>query len=151
MSRSIIARAVSALNAANEEMTHLLDVGEIPDDSPLDRKVQSALNNLYDALNSIKTISQRRAQLTERGPLVFPIRGRDMRYWRMSDGRRASTLLSDHQASRFASAKKVKANPSLNRYRVMTASQYLKALENAVIEEQGPESTRGYERVRVWV
>jgi len=146
-----MARAISALDTATTEMTHLMDIGEIGDDSPLDRKVQAALEDLYQAVHDIKNASRRHARLMERGPLVFPLRGRDMRFWRMSDGRKASTLLSDHQASRFASAKKVRANPSLSRYRVMTASQYLQALEDAVIEEHGPESTRGYERVRVLV
>src|SRR6516162_1486450 len=98
-SRSVVARAASALSAANEEMTHLLDVGEVPDGSPLDRKVQAALTNLYDALESIKTSSRRQAELTERGPLVFPVRNRDMRYWRMEDGRMAFALLSRRQAS----------------------------------------------------
>lgn len=151
MSKTVMARAISALDLATEEMTHLMDIGEIGDDSPLDRKVQASLETLYQAVHEIKRKSRRHDRISERGPLVFPIRGRDMRFWKMSNGRKASTLLSDHQASRFASAKKVRANPSLSQYRVMTASQYLKALEDAVIEERGPESTRGYERVRVLV
>jgi hypothetical protein len=124
-----------------------MDIGEIGDDSPLDRKVQAALEDLYQAVHDIKKASRKQASLMERGPLVFPMRGRDMRFWRMSDGRRASTLLSDYQTSRFASARKVRANPSLNRYRVMTASQYLQALEDAIIEERGPRV--GYEKMGV--
>jgi hypothetical protein len=146
-----MSRAISALDTATTEMTHLMDIGEIGDDSPVDRKVQAALENLYEAVHEIRKMSQRQARLMERGPLVFPMRGRDMRFWRMSDGRKASALLSHDKASRFASAKKVRASTSLQKYRVMTASQYLQALENAVIEEHGPESTRGYERVRVLV
>jgi hypothetical protein len=151
MSRNVLARVVAALDHANEEMTNLMDLGEIPDDSPLDRKVQAALEHLFEAVHEIKKVSRKQARLLERGPLVFPIRGRDMRFWRMSDGRKASTLLSERQASRFASAKTVGANPSLNRYRVMTASQYLQALEDAVIEEHGSEITGGYERACVVV
>jgi hypothetical protein len=149
MSKTIVARAISALDSATTELTHLMDIGEIGDDSQLDRKVQAALEDLYQAVHEIKEVSRKQSRLAERGPLVFPIRGRDMRFWRMSDGRKASTLLTEHEASRFASAKKVRANPSLHRYRVMTARQYLEALENAVIEEHGPESTQGYERVHV--
>lgn len=152
MSRNVVARATAALNMASMELTHLLDIGEISDDSPLDRTVQAALINLYDAIDSIKTTSRRQAQLTERGPLVFPMRNRDMRCWKMSDGRKAETLLTDRQASRIASARTVMANPSLNRYRVMTASQYLEALQDAVITEHGPQkSSRGYERNKVVV
>src|SRR6516162_4928522 len=112
MSRSVMARATDALNTASMELTHLLDVGDVPDDSALDRTVQAALINLYDAINSIKTTSQKKAQLMERGPLVFPMRNRDMRCWRMSNGEKAETLLSSRQASRIASARTVMANPS---------------------------------------
>ncbi len=132
---TVIARAISALTTATTEMTHLMDIGEIADDSPLDRKVHAALEDLYQAVHDIRNASRRRDRLMERGHLVFPMRGQDMRAWGMSNGEQASTLLSKHQASRFAPAKKVMANPSLNRYRVMTASQYLQALEDAVIEE----------------
>jgi hypothetical protein len=70
----------------------------------------------------------------------------------MSDGRKASSLVTDRHASRIASASKVLANPTLSRYRAMTASQYLAALEEAVITEYRPvTSNRGYERVRVLV
>lgn len=151
MSKSVTARAINALDDATTEMTNLMDIGEIGDDSQLDRRVHAALEELYQAVHDIKEVSLKRSRLAERGPLVFPVRGRDMRFWRMSDGRKASTLLSEHEVSRFASAKKVRANPSLHRYRVMTARQYLEALEDAVVEEHGPESTQGYERVRVLV
>jgi hypothetical protein len=151
MSRNILARVISALDTTTAEMTHLLDIGEIGDDSTLDRKVQSALDNLYEVVHEIKKVSRQQERLAERGPLVFPMRGRDMRYWRLSDGRKAEKLLSGRQASRIASASKVMASPGMNRYRVMTASQYLKALEDAVITENRlQESNPGYEKVGVF-
>jgi hypothetical protein len=133
-------------------MNQLLDIGEIPDDSPLDRKVQAALEGLYEAVHEVRRSSREGARLAERGPLVFPVRGRDMRFWRTSDGRKASTLIGGRQASRIASASKVLANPALTRYRAMTASQYLRALEEAVITDDAPaRHSGGYERVRVLV
>ena len=151
MSRTILARALAALDKADSELTHLLDIGEIPDDSPVDREIQAALVTLYGAVREIKAKSRRQAQLLEEGPLVFPIRNRDMRFWKTSDGRVASVLLSQHQASRYASAKKVRASTTLQKYRVMTASQYLKELENAVIEEDVPKSPRNYQRDRFMI
>ena len=151
MSATVVARARSALSMATRELAHLMDIGEIDEDSALNRKVYGALEDLYQAVHDIKKVSRRQAQLMEKGPLVFPLRNRDMRCWRMSNGLKASTLLSDHLASRLASAKKVKASPHLNRYCVMTASQYLKALEDAVIEEHDSGIVRGYEKVHMRV
>jgi hypothetical protein len=131
-------------------MVNLMDVGGIPDDSPLDKRIQAAMDELYETLHEIKRTSRRESRLTESGPLVFPLRGRDMRFWRTSDGRKAQSLLSDRQASRIASARKVMANPALSRYRAMTASQYLQALEEAVITDHRPENN-GYKRVSVLV
>jgi hypothetical protein len=138
------------------EMTNLMDVGGIPDGSPLDRKVQAALSGLFEAIQEIKKASRHGARLKEKGPLVLPVRGRDMRFWRLSDGRKASALIQERSAtriaSRIASASKVTANQSLHNYRAMTATQYLAALEEAVITEYRPvTANRGYERVRVLV
>jgi hypothetical protein len=146
MSRTILGRALAALDKADSELTHLMDIGEVPDDSPIDREIQAALVTLYGAVREIKAKSRKQDQLLEEGPLVFPVRGRDMRFWKTSDGRMASTLLARHQASRYASARKVRASTSLQKYRVMTASQYLKEIEDAVIEEDAPKSPRTYQR-----
>jgi hypothetical protein len=149
MSKSLIAKAHEDLDQLNSTMTHVLDVGDIPDGSDLDRKVQAALETLYTALHDVK--GTRHASLLEKGPLIFPVKGRDMRFWRMSDGRRASVLFQGRQASRLASASRVLPNPSMRRFRAMTASQYLKELENAVITDAAPARSPGYERVRILV
>jgi hypothetical protein len=149
MSRTILARTLTALDQADSMLTHLMDIGEIPDNSPIDREVQAALVTLYGAVRSIRRTSRRQAQLKEEGPLIFPVRGRDMRFWKTSDGRVASSLLPRRKASRYASARTVKAGTSLQRYRVMTASQYLKALENAEITDYGTRNNQDYEMVSV--
>jgi hypothetical protein len=134
------------------ELSDLLDVGAIPDGSPLAKKVRGAVEELYEAMHEIKDTSRHAARLTERAPLVYPVKGRDMRTWLMSDGRKASALITGRQASRIAGSRKVVANPTLSRYRAMTASQYLAALEDAVITEYRPvTANRGYERVKVLV
>jgi hypothetical protein len=150
MSRTILGRTLAALDQADSMLTHLMDIGGVPDNSPVDREIQAALVTLYGAVRAIKAKSRRQAQLTEEGPLVFPVRGRDMRFWKMSDGRVASALLPRRKASRYASARTVKAGTSVQEYRVMTASQYLKALEDAVITDYSRESNRDYEKFEMF-
>lgn len=149
MPKSIYSDARRSLRKASFVLGELLDVANIPDNSPLDRKVQAALDNLYEALHEIPDHTRDAAVLKESGPLVYPVKGQDMRSWRTSDARRASALLQGRRSSRVASASQVMASPNLDRYRPMTASQYLKAFDEAVITDYSPVDANGYDKVRV--
>lgn len=142
MSRSVAEQSALAMRKVNAAMRNMLDVAGVPDGSELESRVHGALEELYGAMREIRKTAKHKRRLNEPGPLVYPLQGQDMRKWPMSDGRTAAKLLpsNSRQAVRIASARKVKASPALNYYRAMTASQYLEALEDAVLTER-PESS----------
>lgn len=139
--KTVMGRAISALDNATTEMTHLIDIGEIDEKSPLDRKVHAALEDLYEAVHEINRTTRFKSRLREKGPLVFPVRGWDMRRWNTSDGYKGVALFPllrrPAYTTRLLIAKSVHVGPSfLDRYRVLTTRQYLEALKDAVIERR---------------
>src|SRR4051812_26795684 len=103
MPKTIYAATQSALSELDSYMNDLLDVAKIPDRSPLDRKVQAALNQLHEAMYDLPKLARDSTALDSR-VLVYPVKGRDMREWFTSDRRpnrrQALCLLKGRRASR---------------------------------------------------
>jgi hypothetical protein len=148
MARSIYGAARSAVRTADRFLGYALDVADVPEGSEADRKIQAALDSLYEALTILPREAKHASRLKESSLLVFPHPKRDMRFWRMSDGRRASSLLRGKRAQRVASA--VKVAPALESVglRPMTIRSYLKAFDNAIVTDGNTRSV-GYRRSRV--
>lgn len=148
---SHLQRAAQDVGQVGHNLTRLLDVAGVFKGAPLERKVQAALEDLYDVLDELPRVAADSTLLYEHQPLVFPVPERDMRAWWTSDGRRAGVLVAGRQAARLASASRVVPAATFTRYyRPLAASQYLRLLEDAVVTDPPARAGR-YRRSAVLV
>ncbi len=134
MARTIYADARKALSELNSKMRDMMDIAKIPDGGLLDRRIQGALSELYEAIHDPRIA--RNASLRKSRVKVYPVAGRDMRFWFTSDGRRAQSLLTGRRASRVASAARVTPLPEDQPSRPITARQYIKLFDDAIVTER---------------
>jgi hypothetical protein len=140
MSRTIYADARKTLDDLDSKLGDLMDVAKVPGNSPLDNKIQAAMNQLYEAIYDLPKVAGNVAALRSR-VVVYPVAGRDMRYWFTSDRRRAQSLLGHRRASRVASAAKVEPPSEMQPWRPITARQYLKLFDESIVTERSSDST----------
>jgi hypothetical protein len=138
MSSSHLERTRQAANTLNNRLSDLMELAQVPDGSGTERRVEKALASVYEAIDEIPRVASRPSVLNENGPLVYPIKGADMRSWKTSEGTRAGTLIRGRKARIASRARAIMANPTSIPRRVMTASQYHRALDEARIDEPSP-------------
>lgn len=113
-----------AANELNDRLSDLMDLAQIPDNSETELRVEAALANVYDAIEEIPRKARNASAIKETGPLIYPNPNAPMGNWKTSTGKSAAALFPGRRAS------VLKATVPPPR-RVMTASQYQKALEIA--------------------
>jgi hypothetical protein len=147
--RTLFEDTKRTLTLLNRKMRVLCDVLRVPDGSPVDTKIQGALDQLFEALYDLPQAVDPDL-LDSRGPLVYPIPGRDMRFWWTSDRVRASTLLKGERATRIYAAVRVTPPEGEESTRALTVRQYLELFDRSIVTERNA-FPRGYENYRVLV
>jgi ketosteroid isomerase-like protein len=132
---SVLTKTRASVRRARQMVTASLDLAEVPDGHPVETKVTSAFIQLEEALNKLPRAARNASALHDEDG-VFVIPGSDMRDWPTFSGRSASEVLMPQSrlARRIASHERgtVLAGREVSSRRVIAASDYLRALEDAV-------------------
>lgn len=117
----------------------IMDLAGIPDNSEISGRVEAALATLYEAVEELPK-GRRASLLNQEGVLVYVIPGRDMRDWPTSERVTAShhaklKVNNGRVASRLQNAHFIAPSDRFASQRVLTAEQYLEALQEAQITD----------------
>lgn len=131
-----------AIDSARKMVLASLDVAEVPDGHPVEKKVTAAFIDLEEAFDQLPLAGRNASALNDEGPVVRVIAGRDIRQWPTTVGKTALDAVipsGGRTASRLASSPGVLlASKRFSHRRMLSSKEYLRALEDAEPVETSP-------------
>ena len=128
-----IEKARRAADILNGRLTDLMDLAEVPEGSPTDKRANKAIGEIYEVLDMIPRCGRTASLVFDDSPLVFVNPNQDMRYWKTEEGKPAlqSTLNGSRRAAALFKARSVMARGAITRKRVATLNSVAAALDEA--------------------
>lgn len=128
----------AALDRARQMVTASIDVAQVPDGHPVERKVHAAFIDLEEAFDAMRIVGRTASSLDDPGPAVRVVISRDMRRWPTTAGKPTQEAViprGGRNASRIATSPKPLMTKRFAGRRMISSREFLAALEDAALVE----------------
>jgi hypothetical protein len=125
-----IERARNAADNLNTQISDLMDLAGVPDESDTGIKASRAIGEIYEILEDIPRSGRTASFIFDEGPKIYVNPNQDIRDWPTSNGRKAGS--GNPRTAALSKRQKVTASGPILSRRVITAALYNSIIEEAI-------------------